>query len=809
MTYGHFSDADREYVITRPDTPWPWINYLGSEEFFSLVSNAAGGYSFYKDARLRRLTRYRYNDVPIDSNGRWFYIKDGDTVWNPGWRPARTRLDSYECRHGMGYTRLVSRKDGVEADLLFFVPVAASCEVQKLSLKNNTRWAKKLSVFSLAEFCLWNALDDMTNFQRNLSTGEVEVEGGAVFHKTEYRERRNHFAFYSVNSPIAGFETDRARFTGPYGGFESPEAVRKGALSSRTSLGWSPIASHHLEVQLKAGEEKSFVFILGYIENPEEEKWDSPGIVNKSRARALMERFDTDAKVKEEFAKLSASWSDLLSRYSVSSGEETLDRMVNVWNQYQCIVTFNMARSASFFESGIGRGVGFRDTNQDVLGCLHQIPERVRGRILDVAATQFEDGGAYHQFQPLTKRGNADVGGNFNDDPLWLILSTASYVKETGDWSILDERVPFDHDPQKAAPLFEHLSRSFYHVVNNLGPHGLPLIGRADWNDCLNLNCFSKEPNESFQTCTTKDGRTAESVMIAGLFVYIGAEYVELCRRTGRSKEAEEAQRHIDAMQKTVLAHGWDGEWYLRAYDDSGRKIGSKECEEGRIFLESNSICAMAGIGSESGYPLRALDSIKKHLDTPYGIVLLDPPYSRYHLELGEVSSYPPGYKENGGIFCHSNPWAMIAECMAERPEAAFQYYWKMCPANGERDLDLYKMEPYIYTQMVAGKAALLPGEAKNSWLSGTSSWVFVAVSQWILGIRPDHDGLRIEPRLPARIKKVEIRRFFRGCLYAIIVNNTGKPTAKQTIRVDGKPFASRIVPPAGPEGKREVVVDA
>ncbi len=809
MKYGHFDDAAREYVITRPDTPWPWINYLGSEDFFSLVSNAAGGYSFYKDARLRRITRYRYNDVPQDCNGRWFYIRDGATVWNPGWRPVKTQLDSYECRHGMGYTRIKAAKDGIGAELLLFVPLGAACEIQKLTLRNIGSKPKSIRLFSMAEFCLWNAYDDMTNFQRNLSTGEVEIDGSTIYHKTEYRERRDHYAFYTVNAPCAQFETDRERFIGAYGDFAKPEAVFRGELACTRASGWSPIASHRLDVELEPGVEKSFVFMLGYVENPEGEKWEKPGLINKSRAKTLIARFDTAKKAESELAKLASHWSDLLSRYAVSSGDERLDRMVNIWNQYQCIATFNMSRSASYFESGIGRGIGFRDTNQDLLGCVHQIPSRARQRLFDVASTQFPDGSAYHQFQPLTKRGNADVGSNFNDDPLWLILGVASYIKETGDFAFLDELVPFDNDPGNSASLFEHLSRSFRHVLDNLGPHGLPLIGRADWNDCLNLNCFSKDPNDSFQTSGNKDGRVAESVMIAGMFVMIGAEFAELCRRTGREAEARTAEKHIAAMRETILEHGWDGEWYLRAYDDFGHKVGSRECTDGKIFIESNGYCAMAEIGKDLGYPRKALDSVKKHLDTAYGIVILDPPYAEYHLELGEVSSYPPGYKENAGIFCHNNPWIMIAECISGRPDDAFEHYRKLCPAYLEDIQDLHKMEPYIYSQMVAGKAASIPGEAKNSWLTGTASWMFVAVSQWILGVRPDWDGLRIEPCLPAHLKRVEITRMFRGTRYHIVVENSGKSQEKKSLSVDGRSFDKMVVPPGKPGSTIEVAVSA
>ena len=809
MMYGHFDDAVREYVITRPDTPWPWINYLGSEDFFSLVSNAGGGYSFYRDARLRRLTRYRYNDVPLDANGRLFYIKDGQTIWNPGWRPTRTDLESYECRHGMGYTRIRSRREGIEAGLLFFVPTGADCEVQRLVLKNVSRKSRKISVFALTEFCLWNALDDMTNFQRNLSTGEVEVEGSAIYHVTEYRERRNHYAFYAVNAPVAGFDTDRESFTGRYDGFEKPAAVVRGSLSNTKASGWSPVAAFHLDVDLAPGQEKSFVFVLGYVENPDAEKWAGPGVVNKSRARALAARFDTDAKVDTELAALRDYWTDLLSRFTTASGDERLDRMVNIWNQYQCMTTCNMARSASYFESGIGRGIGFRDTSQDLLGCVHQVPARVRERLFDVASTQHEDGGAWHQYQPLTKRGNADVGDGFNDDPLWLILGVAGYLKETGDWAFLEEQVPFDNNPSSKASLFEHLARSFSHVVNNLGPHGLPLIGRADWNDCLNLNCFSTDPNESFQTATSRDGRTAESTLIAGMFVLIGKDFVEICRRTGRAAEATAAEAQIQRMRRTILEHAWDGEWFLRAYDDRGDKVGSRDCEDGRIFIESNAFCAMAEIGSESGYPVRALDSVRKHLDTKYGIVIHDPPYRGYHVELGEVSSYPPGYKENGGVFCHNNPWIMIAECIAGRPDRAFEYYRKISPAYLDDIQELHRMEPYVYSQMIAGKAAPRQGEAKNSWLTGTAAWNFIAVTQWILGVRAEFEGLRIEPCLPEALRSVEITRQFRSCRYRIGIHNTGRPRADQKVTANGVEIRTRVIPPGAPGSEIRVTVEA
>jgi cellobiose phosphorylase len=808
MKFGKFDDERREYVISTPETPYPWINYLGSDDFFSLVSNTAGGYSFYKDARLRRLTRYRYNDVPADGNGRYFYIKDGETIWNPGWKPSKTPLDSYECRHGLGYTIIRGAKNSISAESSFFVPNDFDGEVQKLTLRNEGKDAKKLTIFSFVEFCLWNAQDDATNYQRNLNTGEVEVEGSCIYHKTEYRERRNHYAFYSVNAPVAGFDSDRDAFLGPDNGYDRPRTVVSGVSGNSTADGWSPVASHSLAVELAPGEEKTFVFVLGYVENDPDSKWKSPGVVNKKKAHAMQARFATASLFDAELALLRKRWDGLLSRYTVRSGDEKLDRMVDIWNQYQCIVTYNMARSASYFESGIGRGIGFRDTSQDMLGCVHQIPEKARARLFDVAATQFEDGGAYHQFQPLTKRGNAEIGGDFNDDPLWLIMGVAAYVKETGDYGFLREMVPFNHDPSRAGTMFEHLKRSFAHVANNLGPHGLPLIGHADWNDCLNLNCFSTDPNDSFQVSTSKDGKVAESVLIAQLLVYVGPDYIELCSRMGDKAEAAVAARRITTMEKTVIEHGWDGEWYIRAYDDFGGKVGSRQCADGKIFIETQGFGTMARIGEKLGYPAKALDSVAKHLDTGYGIVILDPPYQEYHIELGEVSSYPPGYKENGGVFCHNNPWIMIGEAKAGRAEEAFAHYRKICPAYLEDISELHRMEPYVYAQMIAGKASKRHGEAKNSWLTGTAAWNFVAVSQWILGVRPDFDGLVVDPCLPESIPEAEVTRIFRGATYRIRIRNHGGKKGPARLTVNGKPIPGSVVPVAAAGLTVEVTAD-
>lgn len=809
MKFGYFDDDSREYVINTPKTPLPWINYLGCKDFFSLVSNTGGGYSFYKDAKLLRLTRYRYNDVPYDTNGKYFYIMDQNTLWNPGWQPTKTELDSYECRHGIGYSRFTSVKNQLKASVLTFVPLHDSCEISQVVLTNESDSVKSFSLYSYVEWCLWNADDDSRNFQRNLSTGEVEVIGSTIYHKTEYRERRNHYALYTVNAPVNGFDTIRDSFIGIYNGPDKPQAILDGGCTNSIASGWAPIAAHELHITLAPGETKSLVFLLGYVENPQEEKFEAPNIINKKPALTLMEKYNSDASVELAFSELCNYWNNLLSRYHIFSGNDKVNRMVNIWNQYQCMVTFNMSRSASYYESGIGRGMGFRDSCQDLLGFVHLIPDRARERIIDIASTQFQDGSAYHQYQPLTKKGNSDIGSGFNDDPLWLIAGTSAYIRETGDFSILEEMVPFDNDESLAAPLMEHLKRSFDYIVNHKGPHKLPLIGRADWNDCLNLNCFSEHPGESFQTFGPSDGPVAESVFIAGMFVKYGEEYAQLASLTGKEAEADRARAEVTTMYDAIVKNGWDGDWFLRAYDAYSHKVGSKECEEGQIYIEPQGFCVLAGVGVKEGLAQKALDSVKERLDTKYGVMILQPAYTRYHLELGEISSYPPGYKENAGIFCHNNPWISIAETVIGRGDRAFEVYEKTCPAYVEDISEIHRTEPYVYSQMVAGKDAKFHGEAKNSWLTGTAAWTFVNISQYILGIYPTHQGLSVDPCVPKDFGDFTINRTFRDVVYHIEIKN---PNSVQkgiaSLTVDSVPVSGCIIPLPS-DDKKEVYVTA
>lgn len=820
MKYGNFDDVRREYVVTRPDTPLPWVNYLGCEDFFGLISNTAGGYSFYKDARLRRLSRYRYNNAPMDSGGRYIYLRDNKSggYWSPSWQPTQNELEDYSCRHGTGYSVIGSTYAGVRAETRYFVPLGDNLEIWQLTITNQRQEPLDLSVFSAVEFCLWDAWDDQTNFQRNFSTGEVEVQDGVIYHKTEYRERRDHFAYFSCSEEPAGFDTQREAFLGPYRGWDRPLAVERDRMSDSVAHGWQPVGALRHQVSLPPGGQKQLIFLLGYYENPKDKKFDPPDshMLNKRGVMSVIGKYNNAKNVDAAFDSLHSYWDGLLGILQVQTSNEDVNRMVNIWNAYQCMVTFNISRSASMFESGIGRGIGFRDSNQDLLGSVQMVPVRARQRILDIAATQLENGGAYHQYQPLTKRGNNDIGSNFNDDPLWLVLAVGAYLRETDDGGVLDEPVMYENRPGSENPLYEHLQRAIQYTLDRLGPHGLPLIGRADWNDCLNLNCFSETPGESFQTTSNRDSGIAESVFIAGLFVAAAREMSQIYghymprkhidQSTPASQSADYYSKAADDMSTVIERHGWDGEWFLRAYDSFGAKVGSAECEEGRIFVEPQGFCVLAGVGLENGLARKALESVNKYLASNHGLVILQPAYSRYYLNLGEISSYPQGYKENGSVFCHNNPWVIIAETRVGNGERALDYYLRINPSVREKIAEIHRCEPYVYVQTIAGREAPTHGEAKNSWLTGTASWNYVAITQHILGIHPTFDGLEFSPVIPPQWTGFSARREFRGVTYLINVKRSG-PGNSAKLLVDGKSVEGRVVR-VPDDGRKSVVVD-
>jgi cellobiose phosphorylase len=812
--YGYFDDPAREYVVTRPDTPLPWLNYLGQDDMFGLCTNTGGGYTFWRDAKLRRLTRYRYNNIPLDLGGRYLYVRDDSgpepVVWSPGWKPTKAPLDSYECRVGLGYTRITGSRGGIGVSQLMFVPPGEDVELWQVTVHNNAETERTVRLWSFVEFAFYEALNDMTNLQRTLSIGEVQVEPAAIYHVTEYRERRSHYTLFGCTTDTTGFDTSREAFVGVHEGLHEARVPLAGASTGSLARGWNPIGSHEVTLTLQPGQATTFAFVLAYVEQSGE-KFASPGVPDTSAGRAVLQRYREPGAVDDAFDRLAGYWVERLGAFQAQTPDEHATRMLNTWNQYQCMATFNLSRSASLFETGIGRGMGFRDSNQDLLGFVHMIPQRARQRLLDIAATQLSDGTCYHQYQPLTKKGNAELGGDFYDDHLWLVLSTAAYVKETGDTGVLDAPCAFADVPVPAggtptSTLLDHLETSLRYTLSKRGPHGLPLIGHADWNDCLNLNCFSTEPNESFQLAGDVEGSEAESVMIAGLFLYAAREMVALYRHLGRPDDAARLQAAYDEMLAVVETQAWDGDWYTRAFDAQGRPVGSHVDDEGRIYIESQGWCVLGGAGADNGRARRALDSVAEHLATPNGIVLQQPAYTSYRLELGEITSYPPGVKENAGIFCHNNTWIHLAHCLLGDGDQAFAYYLSVCPSAKQQQIDTYRLEPYVYAQTVDGPDSPTFGQAKNSWLTGTAAWTFMVISQGILGVQPDYDGLRIDPCIPRAWPGFSVVRRFRGSTFRITVTNPRSvSTGVASLTVDGAAVQGTTVPV--PDEAREVDV--
>jgi cellobiose phosphorylase len=787
MKYGHFDKERKEYVITRPDTPLPWINYLGSEQYCALMSNTAGGYSFYKDPRERRILRYRYNNVPMDRGGRYLYLRDNKTkeFWSTSWQPVLKDLSKYkyECRHGLGYTTISSEYSGILTKTTYFVPLGENLEVWMLEVKFEPKKSamgvksRDLSLFSFVEFCLWDALNDMSDYQYNLNIGETDYKDGIIYHLSRYRVEQNLVGYFAcANAAAKGFDTQRKDFMGTYGDWSAPRAVVEGKMNNSLAVGWSPVGSQMFNFKLKAGETKTFIFVLGFTENIQEPP-------------SKIEKFKDPKVVENELGRLKEYWEKNLNNFSVHSEDPELDLMVNTWNQYQCRTTFNWSRSASYYESGIGRGMGFRDSNQDTLGFVHMIPEKVKERIIDLASNQFEDGSAYHQYSPLTKKGN---GSGYSDDHLWLTVSIPSYVKETGDIRFLETNVPFVGGEK--GTIYEHMAHAINFTLTHLGPHDLPKIYFADWNDCLNL---------------THDKEIAESVMVAQMLVYGAREMARMAEILGKKEEVKKYKDIAEEMKKKINKVAWDGNWYIRAFDEDQEPVGSSKNKEGQIYLETQAWGVLSAV-AEKDQAIKCMDAVRKQLWTKHGIMLMTPPYSIFIPKYGSICVYPPGLKENGAIFCHPNPWAMIAECIIGRGDCAYEYYKAIQPAARNEIADLHKTEPYIYCQMIAGRPHKDFGEGKNSWLTGSACWNFIAVSQWILGIRPDYNGLLVDPCIPKSWKGFQVKRFFRGSTYYITVRNPeGVSKGVKSVTLDNKRLPSNLIPPdkGGKEHHVEVIM--
>ncbi len=803
MRFGHFDDTNLEYVIDKPNTPLPWINYLGTKKYCALISNTAGGYSFYIDPKERRILRYRYDNVPFDQGGRYLYIRDNKSgdFYSPSWQPVRKRPEKYECRHGMGYTKISSLYKGIKSRTTYFVPLSEDLEIWKLEIENTGTKEADLSIFSYVEFCLWDTVGDSTNFQRTWSIGTAHCEGSTIIHDTMHGNWVDILAFFGTSEKIDGFDCQRKSFLGNngYNNLDKPKAVIDGQCSNSTAIGWSPIGSHCIKIKLKPKQKKEIVFVLGVSEDVKS-------------AKAKVHKYTNLKVVEAELKALKDYWAENLSKIQVETPEPEVNSMINIWNQYQCMQTFNWSRYASYYESGIGRGMGFRDSNQDTLGFVHMIPKEVKKRIIDLASIQFEDGSTYHQYSPITGKG-ALYG--YSDDALWLVVSVANYIKNTGDWKILDEIVPFaqketmipapqgHHDyvykskdekskSKKAikGTLYEHLKRAILYSWKNLGPHGLPKAGFADWNDCINM--------------TGPNGK-AESVFTAELLVYVAKEMIEIASHKKNKKDGDLFENVSLTVADSVNREAWDGKWFLRSFDDYGKPLGAGKDKEARVFLETQPWSVISGISVEE-HGKECMNAVRDILASKYGIKLLHPPFSSYRPELGEISTYPKGLKENASIFCHPNPWAMMAECILGRGDNAYNYYKAILPSAQNDMSELRKTEPYVYCQMVAGPDHPDFGEGKNSWLTGSAAWNFYVFMNWILGIRPEYRGLTIDPCLPKKWKEIKVKYTFRGSVYNIrIKNKYGLSKGVKLLKVGNEILKNNIIP-FSKEGKEQNV---
>lgn len=771
--YGYYDASAREYVIVRPDTPTPWLNYLGEGRYGGIVSNTGGGYSFDRDPRDRRISRYRYNAVPADQPGRYVYLRDADSggYWSATWQPVKRELDAYECRHGPGYTRIATERDGIATDLLYFVPPSAGgeswpCELWVLRVRNADVRARRLRCFSYVELAYLDALVDQQNLDWAQHIVRSRFEDGAILTGTLFRPETT---FFSSSVPPRGFDSDREVFVGRYRDLARPIVVERGEPTGSESPRGNSIGSLCHELALAPGEESQIVYVLGVADEPAE-------------IARVCTTFRDPTAVDASFSALRADWDAYLSRFVVETPDPELNAMVNVWNQVQCRTTLHWSRFVSGYDTGLGRGMGTRDSAQDTLGTMHAVPEQARETLTRLWRLQFRDGHTWHEFFPLTGEVSTGLAAEipewpqwFCDDHLWLVLAVCAYLRETGDLGYVEHPVEYADGPEES--VWEHMQRAVRFTLEHRGPHGLPRVGFADWDDTLNVDHGSGK---------------AESVWCAMQFCRAALDVAELAEELGRRDEAEGYREQARAMAAAVDEHAWDGAWYARAFDDAGEPVGVSAEAFRRIDMNPQTWCVIGEVASRERAE-KALDSMEELLGTELGIALLAPPYEGGTERVRGTSTYPPGAKENGGIFCHANAWAIVAAAALGWGDRAYDYYRRILPL-ARTDSDRYLVEPYVYCQNVCGPTHPQFGMGRNAWLTGTAAWTYVAATQWILGIRPTYRGLRVAPALPSTWPGFRARRLFRGVLYEIEVERAGTG-ASVSLVVDGEPVSGDLVP--------------
>lgn len=783
MQYGYFDDKNKEYVIENPNTPMSWTNYLGTTDFCGLISNNASGYSFHKSAKSGRLTRFRFNSIPQDRPGRYIYIRDDEDgdYWSASWQPVAKPLTEYKntCYHGLGYSRFESEYKGIKSNMRVFIPQDKPVELWEIEIENTTDRKREISLFSYAEWCFWDMNQDLTNFQYILYTCRMDYSQDIIDYSIRLWPLKEPKGFMASTLPVVDFDTDRDYFMGRYKHEGNPVAVESGKCSNSIAVGGNPCGALHNKITLNPGEKKYALYIVGVGDA-------------KEFGLECKKLYSERNKVNEEFDKVRQYWNNRLNKYTCKTPSPLVNSMVNVWNQYQCHMTFNWSRSASFNEAGGRDGLGYRDTNQDTLGVMHSIPELVKNKLVDLLKGQIFKGAAMHGIQPLTwSQGDHNLPLDkdiFSDDHLWLLTSVTAYIKETGDMDFLEFVVPYADKEEDS--VYNHLKKALEFSWSSKGPNGLLLGMAADWNDCINLK-----------------GK-GESIWSTFLYFRGLEEFLQIAKRLGRTEDVLHFTEYKNNIKNKLDTIAWDGEWFLRGYLDSGKKLGGAESEQSKIFINSQTWSVLSG-AAEKDKAVSAMDSLNKYLATEHGIVKNYPAYSEHDAEVGAITTFPAGLKENAGIFCHANTWAVIAEAMLGRGDRAFEYYLSFLPAAKNENADLYTMEPYVYSQFITGKEHDQHfGRARNSWLTGTASWGFVSISQYILGVRAEFDGLVIDPCVPKEWKEYEVTREYRGKTFNITVNNpNGICHGVKELLVNGEIIKGNLIPLACMREINEVVV--
>jgi cellobiose phosphorylase len=784
MNYGKFSPDGKEYIIDNVATPKPWINYIYNNEYFSTISANGGGISYHRIPLHGRITRYRINDVPADRPGKYIYVQDQDTgeMWSLTWQPVGKHLEKYRVAHGFGYTRVESEVQGIQSDLLFFVPRKDNREIWKSVLTNHSDKTRRLKITGYVEFALGHALVDLINQcdDQHFNRAHLDKELNTLFatktywvtqtRGTQQQENKewDQWAFFTVNHPIKSYETVREEFIGFYRNETNPIALESASLRSKDTDFGNTVGAIQIEIEIKPGEKKDVIFQLGVIPKPD---FEGRGQKEEGIRWEEVRKYQEISEVEEAFEEVRSYWDAYFDFTKVQSPDADVNIFMNGWSPYQAKVAFDIGRVTSFYYWGIGRGFGFRDTAQDTIAITISDPEKAKSRILMLARQMQSDGKVYHHFF-------GDGQGEFTkhcDDPLWFILAVTDYIRETGDFALLDHGEPFSDGKQ--GTILDHLMSVLTFVKGNLGAHGLPVFGRGDWNDTLDY-------------IGGADG--GESVWGGMFYVSMLNLLTDLLERIDRNDLKADVLEVTGKMARSLDENCWDGDWYIRAFGEHGKRIGSKENKEGKIFINTQTWAVLAGLKEERR--LTALDSVRRELDSFEGPKKCTPAYREIDPNIGLVTRCVWGKKENGAIFGHPTTWLIQAECMMGRGNEAFDYYKKMLP--NRIDSDTFHAEPYVYSQYITSNEHETAGRASHSWQTGTAAWMYRVVLDYVFGVRAGYDGLIIDPVIPSDWKDFTIERMHRGCRYIVhVLNPGGVQRGIRELRADGLILSGNVLP--------------